>query len=41
MKTGTINYYDEFTVQEMITDAVKHDRMKCKNRSRRKNQRTY
>lgn len=31
-----INYYDEFTVQEMITDAVKHDRMKRRNRSRRK-----
>ena len=27
MKTETINYYDEFTVQEMITDAIKHDRI--------------
>ena len=36
MRMETINYYDEFTVQEMITDAVKHDRMKRKSKSRRK-----
>lgn len=36
MRMETINYYDEFTVREMITNAVKHDRMKCKNRSKRK-----
>ena len=34
----TINYYDEFTVQEMITDVVKHDRMKRKNKAKRKAQ---
>ena len=36
MRVETINYYDKFTVKEMITNAVKHDRMKRKNRSRRK-----
>ena len=36
MRMETIDYYDEFTVREMITNAVKHDRMKCKSKSRRK-----